>query len=68
MGVEAALSPQSMEQLGKELLGRLVLEPLYQLGLHTFVGPNVVVEWLTLLLRIREAPGSNLGPEIGYSD
>jgi hypothetical protein len=57
MGVEAALSPQSMEQLGKELLGRLVLEPLYQLGLHAFVGPNVEVEWLTLLLRIREAPG-----------
>jgi hypothetical protein len=24
--------------------------------------PNVVVEWLTLLLRIREVPGSNLGP------
>jgi hypothetical protein len=27
---------------------------------------NVVVEWLTLLLRIREVPGSDLGP--GYSD
>jgi hypothetical protein len=24
--------------------------------------PNVMVEWLTLLLRIREVPGSNLGP------
>jgi hypothetical protein len=23
---------------------------------------NVVVEWLTLLLRIREVPGSNIGP------
>jgi hypothetical protein len=30
--------------------------------------PNVVVEWLTLLLRIRETPGSNLGPETGYRD
>jgi hypothetical protein len=30
--------------------------------------PTVVVEWLTLLLRIREVPGSNLGPETGYSD
>jgi hypothetical protein len=28
--------------------------------------PNVVVEWLTLLLRIREAPGSNLGPVTSY--
>jgi hypothetical protein len=30
-------------------------------------GPrNVVVEWITLMLRIREVPGSNLGPETGY--
>jgi hypothetical protein len=28
--------------------------------------PNVVVEWLTLLLRIREVPGSNLDLETGY--
>jgi hypothetical protein len=27
-----------------------------------------VVEWLTLLLRIREVPGSNLDPETGYPD
>jgi hypothetical protein len=33
-----------------------------------FVLPNVVVEWLTLLLRIREVLGSNLGPENGYLD
>jgi hypothetical protein len=30
--------------------------------------PNVVAEWLSLLLRIREAPGSNLGPEADYPD
>jgi hypothetical protein len=29
---------------------------------------NFVVEWLTLLLRIREVPGSNLGSETGYTD
>jgi hypothetical protein len=29
---------------------------------------NVMVEWLILLLHIREVPGSNLGPEIGYRD
>jgi hypothetical protein len=28
---------------------------------------NVMVEWSTLLLRIREVPGSNLGPDIGYT-
>jgi hypothetical protein len=28
--------------------------------------PDIVVEWLTLLLRIPEFPGSNLGPETGY--
>lgn len=30
--------------------------------------PSVVVDWLTLLLRVREAPGTNPGPETGYSD
>jgi hypothetical protein len=30
------------------------------------VGSNVVVEWLALLLRIREVPVSNLGPETFY--
>jgi hypothetical protein len=29
---------------------------------------NVVVEWLTLLLRNRVVPGSNLGSETGYSE
>jgi hypothetical protein len=37
-------------------------------GLFHIKLPNFVVEWLTLLLRIREAPGLNLGPEIGYLD
>jgi hypothetical protein len=32
------------------------------------VPPNVVVEWVTPLLRIREVPGSNIAPETGYSD
>jgi hypothetical protein len=30
--------------------------------------PNVRVDWETFLLRIREIPGSNLGPETGYPD
>jgi hypothetical protein len=29
---------------------------------------NFVVEWLALLLRIREVPASNLGSETGYPD
>jgi hypothetical protein len=29
---------------------------------------NVVVEWLTLLLRTWEVPVSNFGPETGYPD
>jgi hypothetical protein len=32
------------------------------------VSPYVSAEWLALLLRIREVPGSNLGPETGCSD
>jgi hypothetical protein len=32
------------------------------------ITPNVVVEWLTILLRIREVPGSNLGPGTGYPE
>jgi hypothetical protein len=30
--------------------------------------PNVVIEWLTLLLRIREGPGWNHGLEKGYPE
>jgi hypothetical protein len=29
---------------------------------------NITVEWLALLLCIREVPGSNLGPETGYPE
>jgi hypothetical protein len=29
---------------------------------------NVVVEWLALLLRIQEVPGSNLGQETDYPE
>jgi hypothetical protein len=36
--------------------------------LPTTTGPNVVVEWLTLLVRIRDVSGSNLRPEPGYVD
>jgi hypothetical protein len=35
---------------------------------ETEIVPNVVAEWLTLLLRIREVLGFNLGPETGYLD
>jgi hypothetical protein len=31
-----------------------------------FMTPNVMVEWLTLLLRFLEAPASNLGPVTNY--
>jgi hypothetical protein len=44
----------------------LLLIPLKALSI--FASPNVVVEWLTLLLRIREISGSNLGPKTGYPD
>jgi hypothetical protein len=36
---------------------------LFDLNLKT---PNIVVEWLTLLLRIWEVPDSNFGPKTGY--
>jgi hypothetical protein len=35
---------------------------------RTVLIPNVVVEWLPILLRIWEVPGSNLGLETGYPD
>jgi hypothetical protein len=47
-------------------LGR-VHEIVYQCY-QTSVGPNVIVEWLALVLCIREVPGSNLGTETGYPD
>jgi hypothetical protein len=30
--------------------------------------PNILVKWLTLLLRIQEVPGSNLIPDTGQPD
>jgi hypothetical protein len=30
--------------------------------------PNVMIEWLKLQLRMREVPGSDLGPDIYYPD
>jgi hypothetical protein len=36
--------------------------------LHWFKKINVMVEWLTFLLRTREIPGSNLGPETSFPD
>jgi hypothetical protein len=29
---------------------------------------NIVVEWITFFLHIREVPGSKVGPETGYPD
>jgi hypothetical protein len=29
---------------------------------------NITVEWLILLFHVLEVPGSNIGPESGYSD
>jgi hypothetical protein len=34
----------------------------------THLWPNVLIEWLTFLLYIREVPVSNLGLEIGYPE
>jgi hypothetical protein len=33
-----------------------------------WIWPNEAAQWLALLLRIREVPGSSLGPETGYTD
>jgi hypothetical protein len=32
------------------------------------ITPNLVVEWLTLLLRTTDVPRSHLGPDTGYPD
>jgi hypothetical protein len=48
-----------MDGLFQDLLEHPLLMPDTML-------PNVVVEWLTLYLLIREVPGSNLGPEADY--
>jgi hypothetical protein len=43
--------------------GHLISLPFF----FFFLKSNVVVEWLTLLLRVCEVPGSNLGSKTGYS-
>jgi hypothetical protein len=40
----------------------------YDIHILEYGDPNIVVEWLTLLLHIREVPGSNLDLETGHSD
>jgi hypothetical protein len=42
----------------------------YELALLTCnsILPHIVVEWITLLLQIREVAGYILGPETGYHD
>jgi hypothetical protein len=40
---------------------------MVQIG-FIWLRPNVVVRWLTLLRRIREVQGSNLGSETGYPE
>jgi hypothetical protein len=37
-------------------------------GLSQIQNGSIVVEWLALLLCIRDVPGSNLGPETGYPE
>jgi hypothetical protein len=38
------------------------------IALIPMLWPNVVMEWLTPLICIRDIPGSNHGPETGYPD
>jgi hypothetical protein len=44
------------------------LTPYYIDIQYITLAPNVLVKWLTFLLRIQEVPASNLGPETGYPD
>jgi hypothetical protein len=43
-----------------------VLEEYFICGFAFQENPSA--KWLELLLRIREVPGTNLGPETGYTD
>jgi hypothetical protein len=53
----------------KNLPSLIILLPI-RIIYEAFVifGSNVMVEWLTLLLSIRDVLASNLGPGIGYPD
>jgi hypothetical protein len=42
--------------------------PWFHNNIGNTQGPKVAVEWLALLLRIREIPGSNLGPMTRYPE
>jgi hypothetical protein len=47
----------------------LFTHSMYRISPSASKGPNLIVaEWLELLLRIREVPGSKLGPESGYPE
>jgi hypothetical protein len=56
-------NPKGYNHVHKPLPGG----PAYSISNSTHT-PNILVEWLALLLRIREVPDSNLGLATGYAD
>jgi hypothetical protein len=53
---------------GPRIRGRLPPHLIFVTVVAWSLLQNVLVRWLTFLLRTREVPGSNLGPETGYPD
>jgi hypothetical protein len=47
---------------------RLFGDNLFPSAFFVFLKPNVAAEWLPFQLRIREVPGSNIGPDTCYPD
>jgi hypothetical protein len=45
-----------------------IMRTFYALCVNNALLSKVVIEWLTLLIRTWQVPGSNVGPETGYSD
>jgi hypothetical protein len=66
MQVQKAL--KNKLQRHHEIININYAENWYNTGLRYTYVPNIVVEWLTLLLRIREVSGLNLDFEAGYPE
>jgi hypothetical protein len=54
--------------VGNEQQARWLLQFRDIVSPHQHEQLNIMVEWLTLLLRILELPDSNLGPETSHPD
>jgi hypothetical protein len=74
LGCNARQMPKFMSNIlpltssGLKMETACTSETLVSKSVHTALQPTNRTSWLTILLRFREVPGSNIGPETGHPE